>query len=154
VPDPFKCVLECNLGRDIGKRWPAMMTAERHEVSLSGLLETLETPRHSGSLLETSVPLKAKKAWRCFRAARTAPLKPKKGLNGPPARHLPPPALSRATRLSPLDRVQNRQRERQTQPQDQKPHSSQKEGLNGPPGHHPAPTPCLRRPRAALPSAP
>ncbi len=44
------------------------VTGERYKVGLSGFVKSFQSPRHEASL-----------------AARTAPLKPKKGLNGPPA---------------------------------------------------------------------
>ncbi len=47
----------------------AMVTAEGHEVSLSGRVESFQSPRHKASL--------------CL---RTSPLKPKDGLSGPPVR--------------------------------------------------------------------
>ncbi len=50
------------------ERSPAVIATERHEVSLFGRVKSLQSPRHSRRLRSTK-----------------APLKPKNGLNGPPA---------------------------------------------------------------------
>jgi hypothetical protein len=61
--------LENLFGNGCGERGMAMVAAESHEVTLPGRVESFQSPRHESSLRR-----------------RTAPLKPKNGLNGPPAR--------------------------------------------------------------------
>jgi hypothetical protein len=55
-------------GEGCGERGTAMVAAERHEVRLPGPVESFQSPGHKASL-----------------RLRTAPLKPKDGLSGPPA---------------------------------------------------------------------
>jgi hypothetical protein len=65
--DAFESVLEHSTARVVDKEGSAMITTKRYEMTLPGVLITLEAPRH-----EISVALP------------TAPLKPKPDLNGPP----------------------------------------------------------------------
>lgn len=55
-------------GHGCRERGTTMVRGEGHEVSLPGRVKSFQSPRHGASL-----------------RLKTAPLKPKNGLNGPPA---------------------------------------------------------------------
>ena len=58
---PFESFFEGLLRRDRNEQWPAVITAESNEVSLAGLVKTLQSPGHTVSLVSTTAPLKQKK---------------------------------------------------------------------------------------------
>ncbi len=84
-PDAFERRLEYLLGRVRAERIAAMVAAEGGKVSLAGLVKALESPRHGGSVRLRTELLKLKSKSKEAGARSTAPLKPKEGLNGPPA---------------------------------------------------------------------
>ena len=67
-PHPFQRSLEHSPLRVCRKQRATMVAAERHEMTVSGLVKTLQSPWHGRSL--------------CL---HKSPLKPKTGLNGAPA---------------------------------------------------------------------
>src|SRR6266446_8003088 len=72
-PHPFQRSLEHSPLRVCRKQRTTMVAAERHEMTVSGVVKTLQSPWHGRSL--------------CL---HKSPLKPKTGLNGPPV-HLRSP---------------------------------------------------------------
>src|SRR5258708_36909207 len=82
-PHPFQRSLEHSLLRVCRKQRATMVAAERHEMTVSGLVKTLQSPWHGRSL--------------CL---HKSPLKPKTGLNGPPVLSIfAPRGALRARRL-------------------------------------------------------
>jgi len=61
APNAFEPGLEGKFRRGLGERWSATLAAERHKVSLPGLVKALQSPRHIGSLALKTAPLKQKK---------------------------------------------------------------------------------------------
>jgi hypothetical protein len=66
--DALKRNFKCMLCQRIGERLSATVAAECYKMALPRLLESFQSPRHKTSL-----------------GRESAPLKPKSGLNGPPA---------------------------------------------------------------------